>query len=262
MKWPTRNSVSITELTSADGYSASFLIPSLARFVIGLNYPGLTQAELNDRALYVRFPFTVLPVFHNIIYHGTMTLDSIHASPRRCDADNNIIALARFDTALIRIRLPDPTIPALFHMDLRGESHRSAGRLSAFGLPDWIGHSTDTQVGQVHAIFSLPERAICLLFPDPVIAQQVPQHLVYIDWLSKFTTSPDEHFHMYTVRKLTGTAKLASVVPLTMVEHSIHLFPKWGGQAPVQWTSDSVLDDCMSFFVNQYKDPHSFYNMY
>lgn len=114
------------------------------------------------------------------------------------------------------------------------------------------------RVGQVRMIFSLPEKSLRELFPSAV---QVPRHLVYIEWFSKFAASPDPRHQMYKVRRLTGDARIASIVPLTLVERSVHLFPKWGGAVPATWTSTNVLDECSTFYLNRTKDPHSYYNM-
>lgn len=115
------------------------------------------------------------------------------------------------------------------------------------------------RVGQVRAIFTLPEKVRQVLFLPGV---EVPGHLAYIDWLSPFMDGPDAQYHMYRVRMLSGEAKIASVVSLSRIERSVHLFPKWGGPAPRDWTNENVLEHCTVFYVNQYKDPHSYYNLY
>ncbi|KZT63719.1 hypothetical protein DAEQUDRAFT_679874 [Daedalea quercina L-15889] len=240
-KWPTRNAVSITELMSPGGYGMSFFMAALARFVVELNSPTLTRSQVEDHAVPVRFPFTNLPVFHkikfrNMLYFGNDTLDSIHASPQRVGASGNILAPSWFDTALVRV----------WHDAYMHEPRTSLN---------------EARVGQVRVIFSLPEKSLRMLFPA-VSPSRIPWHLVYVDWLSKFTAGPDGCYQMYKVQRLAGSAKIASVVPLTAIERSVHLFPKWGGSAPSEWSSANVLDQCMSFYLNLYKDPHSYYNLY
>ncbi|KAI0736336.1 hypothetical protein C8Q72DRAFT_985880 [Fomitopsis betulina] len=234
-KWPSRRAVSVKELVAAEGYGATHLIPALARFVVEFNAPNLARNEVEAHAASVRFPFTALPVYHkirfcNTEYYGNETLDAIHAQPQRVGSTGNILAPDRFDTALVHIR--------------------------SIGQPSSSIH--DMRVGQVRTIFSLPQKSLRELFPSAI---QVPRHLVYVEWFSKFAASPDPRHRMYKVRRLTGDAKIASVVPLTLIERSVHLFPKWGGSAPAAWTTSNVLDECITFYLNHTKDPHSYYNL-
>lgn len=129
-------------------------------------------------------------------------------------------------------------------------------------LKTYLWFNLDLRVGQVRVIFSLPEKVLQALFPLPGVRARVPRHLVYVEWFSSFAAGPDERYQMYKVKKLTGAAKIASVVPLTLVKRSVHLFPKWGGPAPRHWASETILDECTTYFLNPYKDPHSFYNLY
>ena len=54
----------------------------------------------------------------------------------------------------------------------------------------------------------------------------------------------------------------ARVVPATDILRSVSLFPKFGVSVPREWTSDSVLDDCSTFYVNPFSDPHSYVAIY
>ncbi|KAI0725651.1 hypothetical protein C8Q72DRAFT_797171 [Fomitopsis betulina] len=87
-------------------------------------------------------------------------------------------------------------------------------------------------------------------------------HLVYIKWLSKFMNAPDEQYQMYKIKTLQGPARLGSIIPLSLVQHSVHLFPKWGGPVPAQWTSENILDKCNTFYLNDCQSLHSFHNLY
>ena len=119
------------------------------------------------------------------------------------------------------------------------------------------------RVGQVRAIFSLPETQSKNLFPSGLLP---PRHLAYIEWFSRFNLHPDPHLKMYKVsRSITADReRLASIVPVSLIQRSVHLFPKWGRNTEgiASWTSENVLEKCDIFYVNSFKDRHTYYNVY
>ncbi len=56
----------------------------------------------------------------------------------------------------------------------------------------------------------------------------------------------------------------AAIVPVSLIQRSVHLFPKCGRDplAFHTWTSDTVLENCSTFYVNCFKDRHTYYNVY
>ncbi|KAJ8694476.1 hypothetical protein PTI98_007141 [Pleurotus ostreatus] len=84
------------------------------------------------------------------------------------------------------------------------------------------------------------------------------KHLAYIKWYSPLTRLPDANYPMY---KISRIANEASVVLVSAIERSIHLYPKWGGPVCCEWTSSNVLDQCSMFFVNPFKDHHTYFNL-
>lgn len=118
------------------------------------------------------------------------------------------------------------------------------------------------RVGQVRVIFSLPDSHLQSLFTS---GHFPPRHLAYIEWFSRFTTNPNPDLKMYKVsRVVSNSERLASIVPVSLIQRSVHLFPKWG-QNPARiasWTTENVLDECDTFYLNSFKDRHTFYNVY
>ena len=119
-------------------------------------------------------------------------------------------------------------------------------------------------VGQVQVIFSLPESQSKYLFPSGKLP---PCHLAYIEWFSCFHLHPDPHLKMYKVSCsiMAEGDKLASIVPVSLIQQSVHLFPKWGqnlNAEGISWTSDNVLEQCDVFYLNSFKDCHTYYNVY
>ncbi|KAF8799350.1 hypothetical protein BYT27DRAFT_7003136, partial [Phlegmacium glaucopus] len=49
---------------------------------------------------------------------------------------------------------------------------------------------------------------------------------------------------------------LSSIVPVANIFRSVHLLPKFGPVAPVEWTSSNVMDKCNTFFLNSFTDKH------
>ncbi|TFY59335.1 hypothetical protein EVJ58_g5848 [Rhodofomes roseus] len=125
-KWPSRKAVPIATVMSTQGYGATFFTAALSRYIIELKTPGLTRNEVEARALQVRLPFSTVPVFHKIKFrnvenHGKETLDSIHARPQEAGQSGDVLIPARFDTALIQVRLgPNGGLAAEPHNALSG----------------------------------------------------------------------------------------------------------------------------------------------
>ena len=52
--------------------------------------------------------------------------------------------------------------------------------------------------------------------------------------------------------------ELVSIVPITAIRQSVHLFPSFGPSAPEAWTSDTVLDRSDTFYVNPFTDRYAY----
>ena len=67
---------------------------------------------------------------------------------------------------------------------------------------------------------------------------------------------PDWVTGLYKVSKgsLHDRTHLSSVVPLSHIHWSIHLFPKFVPLAPSSWSNSTVLDQCVVFYLNPFSD--------
>ncbi|KIM35645.1 hypothetical protein M413DRAFT_20740 [Hebeloma cylindrosporum] len=227
-KRPSAKSVHLNTLINK--YGAKHFREALARFVILSNDPNVTRSQLERRLWGVRIPFNKLPVWHRIKYQRTdpytarcSTADSIHCQPERVSKRGAGIP-GRFDTALIN--------------DGTGEE---------IGIEGY-------RVGRIRVVFSLPPASLSVLFNAQVT---VPEHLVYVQWFSRFAVrGPDRNHQLYKISPLKepdGT-HVCSIIPLANVHRSVHLFPRFGRFAPAEWTSSNVLDLCDTFFVNTFTD--------
>ncbi|KAI1785623.1 hypothetical protein LXA43DRAFT_1114924, partial [Ganoderma leucocontextum] len=247
-KHPTRKAVPLDEIISRSHYGATFFIPAFARFVVQHISPALSLRQIEDRARFFRFPFSSLPVYHRIKFwneaiFGTETLDSIHVHPRQSSTGSeDIVIPARFDTALVDVR-PN------------GENTSADGNLQ---------HGLDgMRIAQVRVVFTIPDRYLDKLFPGMAPADRPPRHLAYVEWFTKFNATPDRDskLHKVTWAKQNG-ARIASVIPVSALQRSVHLIPKWGGPVPSHWTSENILDECKTFYMNSFKDSHTYFNLY
>ncbi|KAF8223482.1 hypothetical protein L208DRAFT_1370045 [Tricholoma matsutake] len=56
--------------------------------------------------------------------------------------------------------------------------------------------------------------------------------------------------------KDSGGGRICSIVLVSNIKQSVHLFPNFGAHIPPPWTSSNVLDECDIFFVNIFTDRH------
>ncbi|KAG1743776.1 hypothetical protein EDD22DRAFT_982113 [Suillus occidentalis] len=232
-KHPTAKAVSIDKLI--EDYGATYFREALAHYITQLNHANdpipLHSQTLDVLAQDVHFPFRTLPIFHRVKWlsvdargHGdaTATLDSVHARPQ-CNSGSSL-----------RPRRSDTALDGVTHSRL----------------------NLGVRVGQVRVIFSLPSKSVPLLFSPTV---KVPTHFAYIEWFEPFTSAPDRHHGLYKLsRSLCGGEKVASIVPLANIVRSVHLMPNFGAVVPREWTSDTVLDHCNTFWLNSYIDRYTF----
>ena len=114
-------------------------------------------------------------------------------------------------------------------------------------------NSLGLRVGQVRVVFSIHPSSL----PTGI---KVPKHLAFIQLFSPFPARPDPNHGMYRIKRSIDEdgQRTCVILPLTTIERSIHLFPKFGPIAPREWTSSTVLDECASFYANCWSDRHVF----
>ena len=105
-------------------------------------------------------------------------------------------------------------------------------------------------------IFSLPEKAIPELIP---LGVTLPQHLAYIEWFSSISRAPDPNHLLYKIKhSIKDGIRSASIIPVTNIHQSAHLFPDFGPVVPRNWISPTVLESCGTFFVNSTSDRYMY----
>ena len=115
--------------------------------------------------------------------------------------------------------------------------------------------ATGYRIGRIRVIFSLPESSLVSLLPN---VNEVPKHLVYVEWYTAFTEDPDPDTLLYKISPMKDRdgGRICSIIPLANIRRSVQLLPKFGAVAPQGWTSGTVLDSASVFFVNSFTDLH------
>ena len=108
-------------------------------------------------------------------------------------------------------------------------------------------------MAQVRVVFALGARHIRTLFSPGI---NPPKYLAYVEWFSPFTEPEPDHLMYKVKRSLKDGDRIVSIIPVANIRRSVHLLPKFGPVAPVEWKSSNVLERCTHFFVNPMTDRH------
>ncbi|EKM83117.1 hypothetical protein AGABI1DRAFT_35141 [Agaricus bisporus var. burnettii JB137-S8] len=215
---PSLRNVSINDLVTK--YGAFYFHEALSRFVILAHRPSLTSTEL-ERAIWgVHMPVRRLWVWHRIKFRSTdpfnlhtTTVDSVHANP----------SSQRFDTVLVQI---DKNIHGI-------HGYRAA---------------------RLRTVFSMPPTISRAVFP---VELNVPIHLAYVEWYTSIPQNADADHGLYKIslqqdpQDRSGHG-IGSIIPVSDIVCSIHVYPQFGPFAPNEWTNKNVLDQCSTFYINPF----------
>lgn len=108
-------------------------------------------------------------------------------------------------------------------------------------------------MGRIRIVFSMPPSIRAQVFANP----QVAEHLAYVEWYTDLPSRPDPNHGLYKIspqRDQQGGGVIGSIIPVSDILRSVHLFPVFGPYAPSDWTPTNVLDRCHSFYLNPFTD--------
>jgi hypothetical protein len=116
------------------------------------------------------------------------------------------------------------------------------------------------KVGRLRLIFRLPE-IIGLYNEAPAVWPK--HHFAYVEWLT-LSSAPGAHHNMYSVNKprpLDVAGHLpGDIVPLSTIRQSCQLIPHLGAGVgwPEEWKSNTVLDVCDTFLLNNWSSKYAY----
>ena len=92
------------------------------------------------------------------------------------------------------------------------------------------------------------------------------EHLVYVEWFKTVQNAPDSVSKLFEVRKQceAGNAEIVGEVVYlsTAIRQSIQLIPVFGQKANRNWTSETVLDQCEEFYINNFGSLRTYQSVY
>ncbi|KAF9653353.1 hypothetical protein BDM02DRAFT_3135525 [Thelephora ganbajun] len=56
-----------------------------------------------------------------------------------------------------------------------------------------------------------------------------------------------------------GGGRVASTIPVSSIQRSVHLFLEFGRVVPEDWTSDNVLEKRGTFYLNPFADRNVYF---
>lgn len=111
------------------------------------------------------------------------------------------------------------------------------------------------RVGRIKVIFRLPEVTLLLERND---YSHIP--LAYIEWYSKLKTNSEKNSGMYKLRQLDPVEGI--IVPLVNIRQGCMLHPDFGAGVESDWKSKNILDECKTFYINNWQSKYTYQTIY
>ncbi|KAK7029714.1 hypothetical protein R3P38DRAFT_3314401 [Favolaschia claudopus] len=98
-----------------------------------------------------------------------------------------------------------------------------------------------------------------VIFRLPNLYGTYPEPLAYVEWYKPFNR-PVSDLGMYQLSLSSRNHRQnAQIIPVSDIMRSCHLIPVFGRHVDSTWTSEQVLNQCKSFFLNPYLRHYDFY---
>ena len=117
------------------------------------------------------------------------------------------------------------------------------------------------RVARLRLIFKIPDDLAASTFGGGV---QPPEHLAYVEWFTRPRVKDGDH-GMYPIaysKDGNSGERTYAIIELSSVVRVCQLIPCFGAKVNRAWTSDTILDDCTSFLVSNWKDHLTYQTIY
>ncbi|KAJ3847772.1 hypothetical protein EV368DRAFT_50596, partial [Lentinula lateritia] len=178
------------------------------------------------------------------------------------DTQHNLNVLPPFPLYK-QLRLHLPPIPEAASESLIDVVHATK-RIDAFWMEKGLVKETPakTSIVLVRVMDNDPKKGplhgiqvarVCLLFRLPSEIASFHHPLAYVQWFKPFQKDPVKDLNLF---KLSYSFRQhyphCSIIPVTQIIQTCHLYPVYGCSVDATWTSDNILDKCSSFYLNVY----------
>ncbi|PPQ81799.1 hypothetical protein CVT26_010042 [Gymnopilus dilepis] len=125
-----------------------------------------------------------------------------------------------------------------------------------------------TRIGRVKVIFSLPKKFDTFLGPRTLPPNWPNGPLAYVEWYSPLSRVAEaRHGMMYRIKRpwqnQQSGRRPGTIIPLTNIRQSCMLFPAFPREGvPPEWTSENILDQTDTFYVNNWLSKYTYHTIY
>ena len=94
----------------------------------------------------------------------------------------------------------------------------------------WLTMLSGHRIGQIRLIFSFGPQTLRLLFGNH---KPPSKYLAYVEWFKSLGKKPQPNHLLFCIQhSLTKDgSRLASIISIESIQHSVHLFPQFGSVA-------------------------------
>ncbi|KAF5362693.1 hypothetical protein D9757_014516 [Collybiopsis confluens] len=214
-------------------HSAPGFITELKRFLC--SFLASSDQPAKHTTLQSSLPFDTVDVWHRFNITPMKLLDDeVEKAIVRASPISRTASIPRYDTVIV----------------LDGENAESTAVQGC-------------RAARLRVIFRLPETVNRYGFPSPSPLNWPAHPLAYVTWYTRFARAPDKGTGMYKVQPVVGSngIPLGAIIPLSDIRQPCMLVPS-RAEWEKGWTSENVLDQCPSFFVNNLQNKYSYQTIY
>ena len=210
------------------------------------------QAIPRSQVAYARLPFDRVDVWHTCKFtldtlgndiDATGETDVVKAKPSRAGGRFDVVIVANTDIARATGLEGEPEV-CYYSID--------------FSFNSFL---TGIKIGRIRVIFKLPSRTSLV----PTSPSWPTGPLAHIEWYN-LSSHPGQHHNMYSVSKPSGSQEVrpGAIVPLNTIRQTCQLIPlaPTGHSWPRLWCSQTVLDNCNTFLLNNWASKYAYQTLW